>query len=198
MQYFLGYSSFSSDAPFDSSLFVEIRKRLGVDQLNAINEKIYNLYMGMKEDGCENDVDGDDGSASNVASDEVPEEDAKHEGRLLVDATACPQDIQYPTDLNLLSDSREKLEELIDVLYKQELHGMVKPRTYREVARKEYLVIAQKRKKSHRVIRKGIGQQLRFVRRNLKTIELFLKKYDSTPFSVRQLEYHDKISKVYE
>jgi IS5 family transposase len=43
MQYFLGYSSFSSEGPFDFSLFVEIRKRLGVDQLNAINEKSYSL-----------------------------------------------------------------------------------------------------------------------------------------------------------
>ena len=198
MQYFLGYSSFSSEAPFDSSLFVEIRKRLGVDQLNAINEKIYNLYMGKKEDASDTDVEGDERIASNPVSEEVPQDDAKREGRLLVDATACPQDIQYPTDLNLLSDSREKSEELIDFLYKQELHGMVKPRTYREVARKEYLVIAQKRKKSHRVIRKGIGQQLRFVRRNLKTIRLLLNKYASTPFSVRQLEYYDTISKVYE
>ena len=114
--------------------------------------------MGKKDDASDTDVDGDERIASNPVSEEVPQDDAKREGRLLVDATACPQDIQYPTDLNLLSDSREKSEELIDFLYKQELHGIVKPRTYREVARKEYLVIAQKRKKSHRVICKGIGQ----------------------------------------
>jgi hypothetical protein len=40
MQYFLGYSSFTSDKPFDASLFGEIRKRLGMDALNAINKKI--------------------------------------------------------------------------------------------------------------------------------------------------------------
>lgn len=38
MQYFLGYPSFSNEPPFDASLFVEIRKRLGVDALNAISE----------------------------------------------------------------------------------------------------------------------------------------------------------------
>src|SRR5665811_1336154 len=43
MQYFLGYSSFTSEAPFDASLFVEFRKRLGMDTLNAINEKIASL-----------------------------------------------------------------------------------------------------------------------------------------------------------
>jgi hypothetical protein len=40
MQYFLGYPSFSNDPPFDASLFVEFRKRLGLESLNAINEKI--------------------------------------------------------------------------------------------------------------------------------------------------------------
>jgi hypothetical protein len=30
MQYFIGYSSFSNEPPFDPSLFVEFRKRLGI------------------------------------------------------------------------------------------------------------------------------------------------------------------------
>ena len=38
MQYFIGYSSYCSEAPFDASLFVSIRKRLGLEQINAINE----------------------------------------------------------------------------------------------------------------------------------------------------------------
>ena len=109
MQYFLGYSSFSSEPPFDSSLFVSIRKRLGVEQLKTINEKIYDLYIGRK-------LDKDDDSNSNgiIASDALQESitsgNTKREGRLLIDASACPQDIQYPTDLNLLSDSRMKTE----------------------------------------------------------------------------------------
>ena len=40
-----------------------------------------------------------------------------HRGKLIVDATACAQDISYPTDLNLLNDAMEKSEELIDFLY---------------------------------------------------------------------------------
>ena len=104
-----------------------------------------------------------------------PTEITKREGRLLIDATTCPQDIQYPTDLNLLSDSRMKTEELIDFLFDAKLHGNTKPRTYREKARKNYLHVAQKRKKSHSLIRKRIGQQFRFVRRNLETIKIFLE-----------------------
>ena len=43
MQYFIGYSSFSNEPPFDPSLFVEFRKRLGIEQINQINEKILGL-----------------------------------------------------------------------------------------------------------------------------------------------------------
>ena len=43
MQYFIGYSSFSDETPFDASLFVEIRSRLGIDQINAMNERIIHL-----------------------------------------------------------------------------------------------------------------------------------------------------------
>ncbi|CAN5162272.1 hypothetical protein BH11PAT1_BH11PAT1_7360 [soil metagenome] len=48
MQYFIGYSSFSNEAPFDPSLFVEIRKRFGVEQINAINDKIVELSQAKK------------------------------------------------------------------------------------------------------------------------------------------------------
>ena len=60
-----------------------------------------------------------------------------HKGKLITDATACPQDIAYPTDLNILNDAREKAEQIIDELYDFEKH-QAKPRTYREVARKAY------------------------------------------------------------
>ena len=39
MQYFIGYSSFTPEEPFDASLFVEFRKRLGMDNVNAILQK---------------------------------------------------------------------------------------------------------------------------------------------------------------
>ncbi len=47
MQYFLGYSSFNPDPPFDASLFVEFRSRMGLEQINAINERVHALYQEM-------------------------------------------------------------------------------------------------------------------------------------------------------
>lgn len=43
MQYFLDLLSFSSEPPFDASLFVDFCKRLGMKNLNAINERIISL-----------------------------------------------------------------------------------------------------------------------------------------------------------
>ena len=56
MQYFLGYPSFTSDKPFDASLFVDIRKRLGMESINAINEKIVQLKTRFEEKSAEKEA----------------------------------------------------------------------------------------------------------------------------------------------
>ena len=45
MQYFIGYTSFTTEPPFDASLFVEFRKRLTLEHLNELNEKIILLKI---------------------------------------------------------------------------------------------------------------------------------------------------------
>src|SRR5690606_5150810 len=54
MQYFLGYSSFSTEEPFDASLFVEFRKRLGRQELDRINELI--VTLGAKDAGVKQEA----------------------------------------------------------------------------------------------------------------------------------------------
>ena len=43
LQYFLGFEGFSSDPPFDASLFVDIRKKLTPDLLQSINERLLGI-----------------------------------------------------------------------------------------------------------------------------------------------------------
>lgn len=43
MQYFAGYSSFSSQHPFDASLLVDIRKRMGNEEFDKMNVSIIQL-----------------------------------------------------------------------------------------------------------------------------------------------------------
>lgn len=210
MQYFIGYNSFSDEAPFDASLFVEIRNRLGIDQINAMNEKIINLTTTKKQPEPSSDKDPEcPGEGSENSSVEVTAEEKKsespprestvtHQGKLLIDATACPQDIRYPTDLNLLNDAREKSEELIDFLYTGSV-DIDKPRTYREEARKKYLSIAQKKKKSRKEIRKGIKKQLSYLKRNIKSIHRLLDHYGlPIPFDAYQHKYFFVIQTLYD
>lgn len=186
MQYFIGYSSFSDEAPFDASLFVEIRNRLGLEKVNAMNELIIKSATSKKE-GPPEDLKqpSPPSAASKDEKEEAPSPTGPtHKGKLLLDATACPQDIRYPTDLNLLNDARAKSEELIDFLYIGS--GLDKPRTYRKTARKVYLRIAQKRSKTKKEIRKGIKRQLGFLRRNIKSIHGLLDAYKTIPFNAHQ------------
>lgn len=190
MQYFLGYSSFSSEPPFDASLFVEMRKRLGVESLSAINERIIGIKRQLQEKEQKDEELPDQ-------PDKNPEVPIENKGRVIFDATACPQDIAYPTDLDLLSDAREKAEELIDKLYQPTLHG-AKPRTYREVARKRYLQTAQKKNKSRKEIRKAVGSQLRFLRRDLNAINRLLNAYDKIPLTPKEYKYLLVINHLYD
>lgn len=121
MQYFIGFSNFSDEELFDPSLFVEFRKRLGAEQINEINERILNLYC-LKKESPPVDKDEPQPSPSSPTIEAEPlkpivtaeqPDTITHKGRQIVDATDCPQDISYPTDLNLLNDSREKSEELM-------------------------------------------------------------------------------------
>jgi hypothetical protein len=74
-----------------------------------------------------------------------------------------------------LSRSREESERLIDELCKT-LDITDKPRTYRRLARKQYLNVAKKKNNTKNELRKAIGGQLRYLRRNLKSINGLLDK----------------------
>ncbi len=203
MQYFIGYSSFSPEAPFDPSLFVEFRKRLGIEQINSINEKILGLCINKdveKKEGIESSQEHHNNSDEVTSLEQgvaPPEQTVTNKGTLISDASACPQDIAYPTDLDLLNSAREKSEELIDVLYSKPLHKK-KPRTYREVAHKKYLHTAQKKVKSKKEIHNAVKKQLGFLRRNLKSINKLLDEYSHIPLDRHQLKYLFVINTVFE
>jgi IS5 family transposase len=108
---------------------------------------------------------------------------APNQGSLLVDATCAPADVAYPTDLNLLNEAREKLEAIIDALHEPVVGQEPKPRTYREKARKQYLAVSKQRRAGAKVIRKAIGQQLRYVGRNLETVARQVQQQSLKPLS---------------
>ncbi len=172
LQYFCGLKSFTIKKVFDPSLFVDIRKRLGGKEFDAFNklvieksEQIKPYQARIKRKDKPNKQDDD--TTSPV--------DNPNRGTLKVDATVADQEIKFPTDVNLLSTSRENLERIIDILYIAGLDG-VKPRTYRRVARKKYLNLSKKKRKSNKAINRGIKAQLQYVARDLKITDKLLNK----------------------
>ena len=210
LQYFIGYSSFSTEPAFDPSLFVEIRKRLGSTEMGQINEEIVSLFHQSQPSNPKNETEKNlpDDQSGNQDTDKqtnvslepgqgtTSTHEGSHKGRLLVDATACPQDIAYPTDLNLLNDARIKSEELIDLLYRSEIEQS-KPRTYREQARKNYLRFAKSKQLSRKQIRKAVAIQLRYLRRNLGHIHRLLDGYSTIPLKPKEYKYLLVIQELY-
>jgi len=179
LQYFLGYSGYQIKPCFDASLFVTIRKRLSARQIEAINGvfimKVNELRQIEKESKRSNKRDNSS-KDNDVRTDSKP----PNKGKLIVDATVAPSNIKYPTDLDLLNQSREISEGIIDKLY---MGGRLeeKPRTYRRKARQSFLGIIKKKRKSHKMLRQGIKRQLQYLRRNLAHIEDMIKRMRDNP-----------------
>lgn len=192
LQYFLGYSSYIKEAPFDPSLFVDIRKRLGHELIAQMNERIYGFSMDRSASKSKKSKKGDKNEGE--SSDEPPQ----NKGEVIYDATVCPQDIAYPTDLGLLNKAREITEAIIDQLHGAKPVGK-KPRSYRQEARKAYLKVAQNKNPSTKTIRKGIKAQLQYLRRNFKTINKQLDRFqEAFPLHPKQQRQYWVIQTLYE
>ena len=103
---------------------------------------------------------------------------------------------EYPISAGhvLLNEARENLEAMVDVLH--DPADGEKPRTYRKVARRDYLNFAKSRKKTGKQIRKARGKQLRYVRRDLDIVERYLKEGRELPKALA--ERLETIRKLYE
>ncbi|PXX05891.1 DDE family transposase, partial [Nitrosomonas ureae] len=201
LQYFIGLKGFQAQAPFASSLLVEIRKRMGQTVFDEFHEAIIETveprrtkksFKATDDDNDGNDVSnsGDtgsnDGGTAMEAEQSLADEPPRNHGELILDATVAEQAIRYPTDPGLLNEARELSERIIDELHaKSNRAQKKKPRTYREIARKAYLSLVKLRRPSSRKRRAGIRQQLQFLQRNLKHIEEMLTEYPhGTPIPI--------------
>jgi hypothetical protein len=207
LQYFLGYSSYQLKPSFDPSLFVTIRKRLSARQIEAINEafvlKVKELRKIDKETKqARNRNKLPKGSDRNAIKTDTSE--PLNKGKLIVDATVTPSNIKYPTDLDLLNDSREISEKLIDKLYSKDVFEQ-KPRTYRQKARRNFLNVIKKKRKGKKILLKGIRKQIQYLKRNLSHIDTMLeilkdqshRGLRSNALDQREQELLDTIRKIY-
>ena len=171
LQYFCGLTSFQIQEPFHPTVFVDIRKRMGsndFDIWNALIIKKADDLKPKKKKMISNDDDDDDDQKTN---------EPKNKGTLKIDSTVANHKIVFPTDAGLLNTARKECERLIDLLHKQST--LNKPRDYRRIARTQYLVFSKERRKSKKEIRKFVGKQLRYLKRDLGYIENLLDNIES-------------------
>jgi hypothetical protein len=181
-QYFLGMSEFLEAAPFDASKMTAFRKRFPPEAMAEINEAI--IAAGK---------DNDDPPPASSEGAEPDKKETDNAGTLILDATCAPSDIHFPTDAGILNDARIVSEKLIDQLYAKS-KDQVKPRTYRQKARKDYLLLVRNKRPGRKLIRRTIRKQLQYLGRNLKHLEKMLAE-DS--LSDRQKQQLETITLVY-
>lgn len=148
LQYFCGYEHFVKKGEIHYSTLSKLRKRLGKEYFKQFEKELLAVL--------------------------VRERIVKPRG-VMLDATVCPANITYPTDIKLLNVVREWLCEKINWLRKT--GGLKeKVRTYRRKARAVYLNAQKKKRKSKKMVQKAKKSLLRYVRRNLEQFEQVLSK----------------------
>ena len=189
-QYFIGMKEFEHECPFKAKVLVNIRKRLTTEFIKRVNEEYLAKIEGIKD--TEEPVDNEE-SVEAVRSTEQ-----ENIGTAILDATCSPSNIKYPQDYVLLNEARESLENMVDYMHKT-YHPWKKPRTYRRVAREEYLALAKMRKKPEKLMRHTIRKELGYVNRNIGYVNDYMnagyelpKKYKSTFETIKALYEQQK------
>ncbi|TGX98805.1 IS5 family transposase [Hominisplanchenecus murintestinalis] len=179
MQYFIGFKEFTTEKPFDPSLMVAFRKRFPEEVMNKISEKMFLV----EEEPSDDDDDGTPpGGGAGVPSDDGNADGSGpgNKGTLMIDASCAPADIAYPTDLELCDKARRWTEIILDHYWKEcgaaEGNGN-KPRTYRKTARRRFLALNKRKRKSAKKIRAELRYQLNCIRRNLGYIDRYVEVY---------------------
>lgn len=166
IQYFIGMERYSTRAPFGATSLVNFRKHLPVEMLIEANEIILSVCGETAEHSNSNE-------GKNAAAAKTPDEEVENLGTAILDATCSPSNIRYPQDVSLLNEAREKLEDMIDYFHKS-YRPWDKPRTYRRVARREYLAFAKARRHTKKVLRSTLRKQLNYVKRDMEYVDDYL------------------------
>jgi transposase, IS5 family len=167
MQFFIGLKEFTTQPVFDSSLFVDIRKRVGHEVFDSLNVE---LIKSVSEKGDKK---------HNKKGIDKTKKTPKNKGKMQADATVADQYITFPTDNGILNQSRKQCEKLIDKLYAISGKEGEKPRTYRRKIDKAYLDYSKKRRKREAIHRKMTRKLLECVRRDIKQINKMLDIFES-------------------
>ena len=178
LQYFLGLREYRYECPFDASMMTRFRQRISAEMLAWVNDEIIGRRTAAEKKE-EEDKDDDPGSTGSSSQEESKgsESEEENKGTLILDATCVPQNIRFPTDASLLNEARQKAEEIIDILHENGLTDGKKPRTHRVKAQRKHNGYSKARKKTLKMIRNELKQQLGYLRRDLGIIDSIEQKH---------------------
>ncbi len=161
MQYWLGLSEFTDQPIFDPSLFVTIRKRLDIKDLNLFTKELIKLnqHNGKpKADQEDNNTQDDDFTDS---------QSRLHKGDLKIDATCSDAEIRYPTDIDLLNDGSYVLNRYMDQLCSK--FGLLRPITFTKQSRKVFLEVIKRKRKRKGLIKASKSKMLAYLYRDIQS-----------------------------
>jgi hypothetical protein len=176
LQYFLGFKEFQTEPPFDVSMLTLFRKRFTPEDVEKINEELFRRM--------------------NPSKDEEPPGPGENNGTLILDATAAPADVRYPTDLSLLNECRENVERLIDGIWQHSKKTGHKTSYNRKKARKQYLKVGKQRKPKRKAIKQAVFEQLGYVERSLADMDKLLPQIPENALTQRKKERLEVIRQV--
>lgn len=167
LQYFIGLPKYTAEPPFNPTTLVWFRKRLPLDQIEKINERII-AYNQQRLRHLKSQQATDPKASSLEPA--HPTDERRNQGTLTLDATCAPANIAYPQDVQLLNQVRLHAEEIIKALHQSRILPKA-PRIYRQKGRQLYLAFAKTKRRSRKKRRRAVHQQLQFIRRDFKVID---------------------------
>lgn len=159
MQYMCGLTEYTVQPIFDPSLFVTIRKRITIEDINAMTLEL--ARKTGENDGVDSEGKGD-GGANGVVDRTLPSD-------LKADATCADAEVRYPTDIDLIEDGSKYIDRMIDKVCGHK--GMRKPVTVeRQRIRAIYLNVVKRKFRGKGLVKDSITRMLPLLYRDILTL----------------------------
>ena len=172
MQYMCGLSEFTDKPIFDPSLFVTIRKRISIDDINSLTLRLMEEERHRKQDGSKDDNPPVAQQSDGDAAEFTDGKGRLHKGVLKIDATCADAEVRYPVDVDLLHDGCRKIHDYMTEVCKR--FGLGKSRSCYKDARRSYLSLIKTAKKKGRMVKDTMERLLGYLRKDLhRLLELF-------------------------
>ena len=162
MQYMCGLTEYSDQPIFDPSLFTTIRKRITIEDINALTLELAKKARQIKEKEDKKDS-GNDKGGNSVADDKTQPTDVK------ADATCADAEVRYPTDIDLIEDGSKYIDRMID-----KVCGIKKIRKPAGVERNRiraiYLNVIKRKHKGSKLVKDALTRMLPLLYRDILTL----------------------------